>query len=240
AGPPDESGQVLTFQLSNDNNALFATQPAIDASNGNLTFEPASGATGSATVSVSLKDNGGTANGGVDTSRTKTFKITVNPPNAAPVAQSQTGGSAVASVEDLVKQITLSATDADGDSLTFSIVGAPGKGSLANFGPVSCAGVPSACTQTVDYTSNPTPNGAEGFTFKANDGKADSNTATVEINIAPINDVPSFVKGADESVLEDTGLHTVTNWATAIRAGPADESSQTVTFEITNNTNSGL
>jgi large repetitive protein len=240
AGPVNESGQTLTFHTSNDNTALFSTQPSINASNGDLTFQSASGATGSAIVSVYLMDNGGTANGGVDTSTTKTFKITVTPPNAAPVAQSQTGANAVQGVEDMVEQVTLSATDGDGDSLTFSIVSPPSKGSLSNFGSVSCIGVPSTCTQTVDYTSSANLNGTDSFTFKANDGKADSNVATIEIDIAAINDAPSFTKGADQTVLEDAGAQSVPNWATAISAGPADESGQTVTFQVTNNTNAAL
>lgn len=76
AGHADESAQTLTFLVTNDNNALFFTQPAI-APDGRLTFTPATNATGSATVSVRLQDNGGTNNGGVDTSAAQTFTITV-------------------------------------------------------------------------------------------------------------------------------------------------------------------
>jgi hypothetical protein len=78
AGPANESAQTVTFFLSNDNNALFSTQPAVSSS-GVLTFTPAPDAFGSATVSVYLQDNGGSANGGFDTSATQTFVITVNP-----------------------------------------------------------------------------------------------------------------------------------------------------------------
>src|SRR5262249_2116649 len=166
--------------------------------------------------------------------------IDVHPPNFPPVAQSQTGGSAVTTLEDTVKQITLTATDADGDALTFLIVGSPTKGSLGNFGPVNCSGNPSTCTQTVDYTPNPKANGSGGFSFRANDGKASSNLASVDISITPVNDAPSFTKGPDQNVNEDSGAHTVTGWPSAISAGPPDESGQTVTFEITNNTNPSL
>ena len=58
--------------------------PTIDA-DGNLTYTPAADANGSATVTVSLSDNGGTANGGVDTSATQTFTITVDAENDPPV-----------------------------------------------------------------------------------------------------------------------------------------------------------
>lgn len=86
AGPTTESTQVLSFEVTNNNTSLFDVQPAINASTGTLTFAPAANAWGSATVTVVLKDNGGTANGGVDTSVPETFLITVNPVNDAPFA----------------------------------------------------------------------------------------------------------------------------------------------------------
>jgi hypothetical protein len=58
--------------------------PAIDFTTGTLTYTPAPNANGTSTVTVVLKDNGGTANGGLDAT-TKTFTITVTPVNDAPV-----------------------------------------------------------------------------------------------------------------------------------------------------------
>lgn len=87
-GGSDEASQVLTFQVSNDNTALFTQQPAITSA-GVLTFTPAGNANGIATATVSLKDDGGTANGGVDTSASSTFTITVTPVNDPPVATDQ-------------------------------------------------------------------------------------------------------------------------------------------------------
>ena len=55
------------FIVTNNNNALFSVQPTVVA-NGTLTYTPAANANGTATVTVQLHDNGGTANGGVDTS----------------------------------------------------------------------------------------------------------------------------------------------------------------------------
>ena len=75
-GPANETGQALNFIVSNNNNTLFSTQPAI-SSTGTLTFTPQANAVGTATVSVQLHDNGGTANGGVDTSAAQTFTISV-------------------------------------------------------------------------------------------------------------------------------------------------------------------
>ncbi|MEQ9437683.1 MAG: cadherin domain-containing protein, partial [Cyclobacteriaceae bacterium] len=83
-GPADESDQSLSFNLSNDNESLFSVQPVI-TSDGTLTYVPARDAFGTANVTVSLSDDGGTNNGGVDTSQEATFTITITPVNDAPV-----------------------------------------------------------------------------------------------------------------------------------------------------------
>lgn len=81
-GPANERGQTVTFTVTNDNAAAFAPgqQPAV-ASDGTLTFQPASIvlARMTATVTVVAHDNGGTANGGQDTSASQQFTITINP-----------------------------------------------------------------------------------------------------------------------------------------------------------------
>ncbi len=77
-GPGDESDQtILGFEVTNDNNELFLHQPAID-NTGRLSYTPFAYANGSTTVSVSVKDDGGTENSGKDTSPTQTFFITIN------------------------------------------------------------------------------------------------------------------------------------------------------------------
>ncbi len=77
AGAANESTQALTFVVTTDNDALFAVPPAIDPATGTLTFTPTATGFGTATVTVRLADDGGTANGGVDTSAAQTFTITV-------------------------------------------------------------------------------------------------------------------------------------------------------------------
>ena len=76
----DGNTQNLYFYVSNNNNDIFSAQPDIDETSGNLTFAPVSGAFGKATVSVFLKDDGGTSPGD-DTSPTQTFDIFVTPDN---------------------------------------------------------------------------------------------------------------------------------------------------------------
>ena len=75
-GPASEASQNVTFTVTADTPALFAVQPAIDPS-GRLTFTSAANASGLATVTVTAHDDGGTANGGTDTSAPSSFTITV-------------------------------------------------------------------------------------------------------------------------------------------------------------------
>jgi hypothetical protein len=75
AGPTNEHTQTVSFIVSNSTPSLFLIQPAIDA-NGTLTFTPDATA-GTVTVTAYAHDNGGTANGGVDTSAGQTFSIVI-------------------------------------------------------------------------------------------------------------------------------------------------------------------
>jgi hypothetical protein len=58
--------------------------------------------------------------------------------------------------------------------------------------------------------------------------------AIVNVTVSPVNDAPSFTAGADQTVAEDSGPHSIPGWASGISAGPADESDQQLTFEVTN------
>jgi hypothetical protein len=90
AGPDNESGQALSFVVTNSNNALFRTQPKIGPT-GTLTFRPAPNATGTATVAARIKDNGGVLRGGTNQSPAQTFTITVTPNPLKPVRGTYNG-----------------------------------------------------------------------------------------------------------------------------------------------------
>jgi hypothetical protein len=62
----------------------------------------------------------------------------------------------------------------------------------------------------------------------------------VNVRGSPVNDAPSFTAGANQTVAEDSGPHSIPGWASGISTGPADESDQQLTFEVTNNTNTDL
>lgn len=51
-------------------------------------------------------------------------------------------------------------------------------------------GTLSGTPPNLKYTPDANYNGNDSFTFKANDGAADSNTATVSITVTAVNDTP--------------------------------------------------
>ena len=85
---------------------------------------------------------------------------------------------AVTTAEDAPVVITLSGTDVDGDALTYTVVGGPAHGVLSGTAPA------------LTYTPNANYNGPDSFTFKVNDGTADSAPAAVSITVTPVNDPP--------------------------------------------------
>jgi len=87
AGPSGEAGQTVAFELTTDNAALFAVAPTISPS-GTLEFTPAANAFGTAIVTVVLRDDGGTANGGVDVSAPHSLRIDIQSVNDLPVVVS--------------------------------------------------------------------------------------------------------------------------------------------------------
>ncbi|HYG78294.1 MAG TPA: autotransporter-associated beta strand repeat-containing protein [Planctomycetota bacterium] len=233
AGPANESTQTVSFLISgNTNPALFSAGPSI-SSTGVLTYTPAADANGTAIISVQIQDNGGTANGGVDTSAVQQFTITVTAVNDQPVANAQN----VTVLEDGSANITLTANDSDPEVaqvLTYAIVLQPQFGTLTNF---------NAATGAVTYTPNPDYNGPDSFTFNVTDdnlagapASLQSTDVTVSITVTAVNDVPSFT-ASNQTVLEDSGPHTVAGWANAISAGPADEAAQALNFTVSNNNN---
>ena len=210
---PLESGQTVDFIVSNSNGALFSAEPAV-AADGTLTYTPAAGAYGSATVSVQIHDNGGTTNGGVDTSAIQTFTITVNQVmvNQAPILDSI--GDKVGA-EGAALTFSLSASDPDGDPVTYSAIGLPLGASLVGADFSWTPGY----AQAGDYV----------VTFYASDGDLeDSETITISVantNRAPVLDAVGDKDASEGSELaftltgSDPDLDTVAFSATGMPAG---------------------
>ncbi|MBX3398816.1 MAG: cadherin domain-containing protein [Gemmataceae bacterium] len=237
AGPADESGQSVSFFLSNDNNALFDVQPMIDA-NGTLTFTPAADATGIAMVTVVAKDDGGTFTmGDVDTSASQSFLIRVLGKNVAPsfavgtdqIVDEDTGTATVPgfltmispgpSIESMQKVAFLVSND---NMALFAAQPAIDSTGKLTFTPAANAfGIATVTVIAMD----------DGGTLNGGDDTSDPQTFTITINA--VNDVPSFTVGGKQTVLEDAGPQTVTGFATGISTGPANESAQVPSFLIT-------
>jgi hypothetical protein len=243
-GPANESGQTLSFTVSNDNNALFSTQPAISPT-GTLTYTPAVNANGSTTVIVSLKDNGGTAHNGVDTSTLQTFSINVLSVNDVPsftkgANQTVNEDAGAQTVNNWATAISPGPANESGQTVSFNITGNT-NAALFSAGPVVSS------TGALTYTPAANANGSATITISLQDNGGTTNggvdtsaSQTFTITVNSVNDVPSFTKGANQTVNNNAGLVNVPNWATAISAGPANESGQTLTFQVTGNTNSGI
>ncbi|MBV9495142.1 MAG: tandem-95 repeat protein, partial [Acidobacteria bacterium] len=237
---PSESSQTVAFQVvGNSNPTLFSVAPSISAT-GQLAFTPAADANGSAQITVALQDDGGTANGGVDTSATVTFTITVSAVNdspsfALPASTGSDEDAGARSVPNFASAISAGPADESGQTLTFSVTQASSDPTLT-FTVVPAI----AADGTLTYTAAPNAYGTAAFNVVLTDNG--SNTApnvststphSFAITINPINDAPSFTIATPTTAsLEDGGPQTVGAFATAISVGP-NETGQTLAFSVT-------
>lgn len=108
--------------------------------------------------------------------------------NDIPVAQNVS----VSMLEDSSAPVGLIASDVESAILTYSIITYPAHGNLSGIAPA------------LTYTPNPNYYGQDMFTYRASDGLNNSNTAIVNISIAPVNDAPYIFPPMPQiSVLED-------------------------------------
>jgi len=184
AGPIDERTQTLTFTATPNNSTLFASQPFISPT-GTLSYAPSATVVGVATVTVRLRDNAGTANGGRDTSDPQVFTITVIN-NRAPVA--------VMDSFEVIKNTTLSVpapgvlandSDPDGDQLTATILVWPTHASQLSWNG----------NGSFSYTPQSDWVGSDVIVYRVSDpyGWTASASATIDV-IAPL-EIPTSTLG---------------------------------------------
>ena len=219
--------------------------PSTDASA--VTYQPDAGFRGVETFDYTVDDSSmGTSSA--------TVTVTVNDPPIARddpgtecQAQAPSGGPAFGGfyfvAEDYVGTVEptdyrqsicgmlVNDTDPNGDPLTWEILTQPSHGDAIKLDETIFGYRPDP-----DFNTQPgdQPGGqwlSDSFTYRAFDGLSYSEPATVGFWVAPINDPPTFTPGGDVWVFQDTGAYSAT-WATDISPGPANESDQTVRFEL--------
>lgn len=231
-GPANESTQVLDFLVTNDNNALFSTQPAISTT-GQLTYTPAANANGMATVTVRIHDDGGTANTGVDTSAPQTFTITVGSVNDAPsfAAGANQTVSEDAGAQSIGWATAVSAGPSNESTQTVSFAVNATNGTLFSVAPAIAA------NGTLTYTPAANANGSSTVTVTlsdnggtANGGSSTSASQMFTITVTPVNDAPTTTADTLGPIAEDSGVFTIafSSLTGNDSAGPANESTQTL------------
>ncbi|RAV21273.1 DUF4832 domain-containing protein [Paenibacillus contaminans] len=167
----DGDSDSLTFSIVT--NGQKGTAAITDAATGAFTYTPLAGQSG--TDTFTFRANDGRSDSNVATV-TVTIEPGAEPSNQAPVAQD----GAVTTQANKAVSGAVGASDADGDTLAYSIVTNGLKGTSV----ILASG-------TFVYTPNPGATGTDTFTFRAYDGKEYSNIATVTVTIQS----PSPIEG---------------------------------------------
>ena len=139
------------------------------------------------------------------------FDLVANAPQANDISSSVNEDSSVT--------IQLDASSPGGESVTYSIVSSPSNGSLG-----------SISGSNVTYTPNQDFNGSDSFTYKANNGSQDSNTATVSITVNNVNDAP---------VVENLTTSTAYQQSVSIELNGSDIDGDNLTYFVNANPSNG-
>ena len=179
----DPDGDALTFSVVSGP----ASGTLVFNTNGTFTYTPNANTnsnSGPDTFTYRVTD----ANGA---SATAVVTLVMTPVNDAPVA----ANVATATPEDTPLNGTLTATDVDGDALTFTKATDPAHGTVL----VNADG-------TYVYTPAANYNGPDSFTFRVTDGNGGTVTRTVTMSVTPVNDAP-VADNETASTPEDTALN---------------------------------
>jgi hypothetical protein len=138
----------------------------------------------------------------------------IEPLNSAPLANNQT----VSLNEDTLRVFLLNVTDADGDSLRYTIVTQPENGTVSSNG-----------THWI-YMPDADFNGADSFTYQVWDGLEYSNIATVTLDVKPVNDAP--VATGEEFVLYSNDEKTLHLPAPGLLANDTDVDGDSLSAQL--------
>lgn len=225
SGPPDEFLQKLRFEVETDRPGLFEVPPSVSP-DGTLRYKPARNAEGTARARAVLRDDGPHSlmeNGPDNRSGMYEFKIEVlpNPNGGQPVDELTAIHRKRVLAEDGMAAAPMETLAPPGlGPLAYTLLSAPAHGTL------------SGSTPDLVYTPDPDFSGRDQFSFNAAAGTIVSNTATVYLIVAEVNDPPSFDLGGQWAESPDSSAKTFPGWASNIKAGPPNEATQALRFEI--------
>jgi hypothetical protein len=169
----DIDGDALTYQIIKNGvkGILTLTHPTT----GELVYLPNDNENGQDEIQFRVFDGKLQSNSGILT-------IIIDPINDSPIAESQ---DHVIS-ESEATNITLSATDVDNDTISYSLMDQPENGSITGIPPY------------ISYTPKDNFWGIDQFTFIVNDGLSHSEAATIRLNVG-VPDVP-IITAEDQAV----------------------------------------
>ncbi|MHB0875074.1 MAG: beta strand repeat-containing protein [Anaerolineae bacterium] len=209
-GAANEASQTLAFATEAATPAFFAIQPTVMV-NGTLKYTAAENACGSTQVTVVLRDNGGTANGGIDTSATYTFTITIVPVAEAPGVT----GTTTAEDTQTFGGLVVTRSPQDGAEVTHFRVSGIENGSVFlsdGVTPVAEGGFITVLQGGTGLRFTPAANFSgtarfviRGATAATGDGVG-SQSVTAAITVASLNDAPVNGLPASPATSEDVPL----------------------------------
>lgn len=193
----DADGDTLTFSV-----VTGPGKGTLTGSGANLTYKPNANANGSDSFTFRAYD-------GAEYSPAATISISITAVNDAPVATARS----VSTNEDTPLQIVLSGTDVESSnlSLSYAIVTQPANGTLSGSPP------------NLTYAPKANYNGGDSFTFRVNDGTANSAPAAVNILVNPVNDAP---------IATSRSVSTPRNTAVAIVLTAGDAEGSPLTYTV--------
>jgi len=203
-GASDPDGNAISAILVSNGTKGTVTLNA----DGSFSYVPNANANGSDTFSYQVRDQYGAL------SSIYTATINIAGVNDAPVAQN----GAVTTAEDTAVSGSVTATDIDSPSLTYTLVSGPSNGTVV----LNTDG-------TYTYTPGANYNGSDSFRFSASDGSLNSNDGVVTITITPVNDAPI---GLDKTYNGVLGGTTTVSASTGLLAGAYDPDGDTMTVSL--------
>jgi hypothetical protein len=148
-------------------------------------------------------------NDGDASSAPATTTVTITAVNNAPTALDSTASG---NEDGARAAVTLSGTDVDGPISSFKITALPTGGQLydaptgGNLLSLNAVVTASANSATVYFQPDANASGQSSLSYTASDGSAESNTATVTITIAAMNDAPVLTSQSPVAATEQTAV----------------------------------